>query len=195
MNTESLNGLGTQVRACTICKPHLPHGVRPVLQVNSNAKILIAGQAPGRRAHASGIPFDDPSGDRLRDWMGVTPEQFYNPELFAIVPMGFCYPGTGKSGDLPPRPKCAITWRARLLHHLPEVETTLVIGKYAHNYHFGKSNLTVTKLVEKWQQHWPGHIPLPHPSPRNNIWLKKNPWFEAEVVPVMRAHIANLLKT
>jgi uracil-DNA glycosylase len=195
MNTESLNGLGTQVRACTICKPHLPHGVRPVLQVNSNAKILIAGQAPGRRVHASGIPFDDPSGDRLRDWMGVTPEQFYNPELFAIVPMGFCYPGTGKSGDLPPRPKCAITWRARLLHHLPEVETTLVIGKYAHNYHFGKSNLTVTKLVEKWQQHWPGHIPLPHPSPRNNIWLKKNPWFEAEVVPVMRAHIANLLKT
>jgi uracil-DNA glycosylase len=195
MNTESLNGLGTQVRACTICKPHLPHGVRPVLQVNSNAKILIAGQAPGRRVHASGIPFDDPSGDRLRDWMGVTPEQFYNPELFAIVPMGFCYPGTGKSGDLPPRPECAITWRARLLHHLPGVETTLVIGKYAHNYHFGKSNLTVTRLVENWQQHWPGHIPLPHPSPRNNIWLKKNPWFEAEVVPVMRAHIANLLKT
>jgi len=195
MNTESLNGLGTQVRACTICKPHLPHGVRPVLQANSNAKILIAGQAPGRRVHASGIPFDDPSGDRLRDWMGVTPEQFYNPELFAIVPMGFCYPGTGKSGDLPPRPECAITWRARLLHHLPGVETTLVIGKYAHNYHFGKSNLTVTRLVENWQQHWPGHIPLPHPSPRNNIWLKKNPWFEAEVVPVMRAHIANLLKT
>ena len=195
MNTESLNGLGTQVRACTICKPHLPHGVRPVLQVNYNAKILIAGQAPGRRVHASGIPFDDPSGDRLRDWMGVTPEQFYNPELFAIVPMGFCYPGTGKSGDLPPRPECATTWRARLLRHLPGVETTLVIGKYAHNYHFGKSNLTVTRLVEKWQQHWPGQIPLPHPSPRNNIWLKKNPWFEAEVVPVMRAHIANLLKT
>ena len=195
MNTESLNGLVTEVRACTICEPHLPNGVRPVLQVNSDAKILIAGQAPGRRVHATGIPFDDPSGDRLRDWMGVTREQFYNPQLFAIVPMGFCYPGTGNSGDLPPRPECAATWRARLLRQLPRVETTLVIGKYAHDYHFGKSNLTVTRLVENWQQHWPGHIPLPHPSPRNNIWLKKNPWFEAEVVPVMRAHIANLLKT
>ncbi len=195
MNTESLNGLVTQVRACTICAPHLPNGVRPVVQANSKAKILIAGQAPGRRVHASGIPFDDPSGDRLRDWMGVTPKQFYNSELFAIVPMGFCYPGTGKSGDLPPRPECAATWRARLLRQLPGIETSLVIGKYAHEYHFGKNNLTVTKLVENWQQYWPGQIPLPHPSPRNNIWLKKNPWFEAEVVPVMRAHITSLLKT
>ena len=195
MNTESLNGLVTQVRACTICAPHLPDGVRPVVQANSKAKILIAGQAPGRRVHASGIPFDDPSGDRLRDWMGVTPKQFYNSELFAIVPMGFCYPGTGKSGDLPPRPECAATWRALLLRQLPGIETSLVIGKYAHEYHFGKNNLTVTKLVENWQQYWPGQIPLPHPSPRNNIWLKKNPWFEAEVVPVMRAHITSLLKT
>jgi uracil-DNA glycosylase len=195
MNTESLNGLVTEVRACTICEPHLPNGVRPVLQVNSDAKILIAGQAPGRRVHATGIPFDDPSGDRLRDWMGVTREQFYNPQLFAIVPMGFCYPGTGNSGDLPPRPECAATWRARLLRQLPRIETTLVIGKYAHDYHFGKSNLTVSRLVENWQQHWPGQITLPHPSPRNNIWLKKNPWFEAEVVPVMRAHITSLLKT
>lgn len=195
MNTESLNGLVTEVRACTICEPHLPNGVRPVLQVNSDAKILIAGQAPGRRAHATGIPFDDPSGDRLRDWMGVTREQFYNPQLFAIVPMGFCYPGTGNSGDLPPRPECAATWRARLLRQLPRVETTLVIGKYAHDYHFGKSNLTVSRLVENWQQHWPRRLPLPHPSPRNNIWLKKNPWFETMVVPVIRARITHLLKT
>ena len=195
MNTESLNGLVTEVRACTICEPHLPNGVRPVLQVNSDAKILIAGQAPGRRVHATGIPFDDPSGDRLRDWMGVTREQFYNPQLFAIVPMGFCYPGTGNSGDLPPRPECAATWRARLLRQLPRVETTLVIGKYAHDYHFGKSNLTVSRLVENWQQHWPRRLPLPHPSPRNNIWLKKNPWFETKVVPVIRARITNLLKT
>jgi len=195
MNTESLNGLVTEVRACTICEPHLPNGVRPVLQVNSDAKILIAGQAPGRRVHATGIPFDDPSGDRLRDWMGVTREQFYNPQLFAIVPMGFCYPGTGTSGDLPPRPECAATWRARLLRQLPRIETTLVIGKYAHDYHFGKSNLTVTRLVENWQQHWPRRLPLPHPSPRNNIWLKKNPWFETKVVPVIRARITNLLKT
>lgn len=195
MNTESLNGLVTEVRACTICEPHLPNGVRPVLQVNSDAKILIAGQAPGRRVHATGIPFDDPSGDRLRDWMGVSREQFYNPQLFAIVPMGFCYPGTGTSGDLPPRPECAATWRARLLRQLPRIETTLVIGKYAHDYHFGKSNLTVTRLVENWQQHWPRRLPLPHPSPRNNIWLKKNPWFETKVVPVIRARITNLLKT
>jgi uracil-DNA glycosylase len=195
MNTESLNGLVTEVRACTICEPHLPNGVRPVLQVNSDAKILIAGQAPGRRVHATGIPFDDPSGDRLRDWMGVTREQFYNPQLFAIVPMGFCYPGTGNSGDLPPRPECAATWRARLLRQLPRVETTLVIGKYAHDYHFGKSNLTVSRLVENWQQHWPRRLPLPHPSPRNNIWLKKNPWFETMVVPVIRARITHLLKT
>ena len=195
MNTESLNGLVTEVRACTICEPHLPNGVRPVLQVNSDAKILIAGQAPGRRVHATGIPFDDPSGDRLRDWMGVTREQFYNPQLFAIVPMGFCYPGTGTSGDLPPRPECAATWRARLLRQLPRIETTLVIGKYAHDYHFGKSNLTVTRLVENWQQHWPRRLPLPHPSPRNNIWLKKNPWFETMVVPVIRARITHLLKT
>jgi uracil-DNA glycosylase len=195
MNTESLNGLVTEVRACTICEPHLPTGVRPVLQVNSDAKILIAGQAPGRRVHATGIPFDDPSGDRLRDWMGVTREQFYNPQLFAIVPMGFCYPGTGNSGDLPPRPECAATWRARLLRQLPRIETTLVIGKYAHDYHFGKSNLTVTRLVENWQQHWPRRLPLPHPSPRNNIWLKKNPWFETKVVPVIRARITHLLKT
>lgn len=195
MNTESLNGLVTEVRACTICEPHLPNGVRTVLQVNSDAKILIAGQAPGRRVHATGIPFDDPSGDRLRDWMGVTREQFYNPQLFAIVPMGFCYPGTGNSGDLPPRPECAATWRARLLRQLPRVETTLVIGKYAHDYHFGKSNLTVSRLVENWQQHWPRRLPLPHPSPRNNIWLKKNPWFEMMVVPVIRARITHLLKT
>ena len=195
MNTESLNGLVTEVRACTICEPHLPNGVRPVLQVNSDAKILIAGQAPGRDVHATGIPFDDPSGDRLRDWMGVTREQFYNPQLFAIVPMGFCYPGTGNSGDLPPRPECAATWRARLLRQLPRIETTLVIGKYAHDYHFGKSNLTVTRLVENWQQHWPRRLPLPHPSPRNNIWLKKNPWFETKVVPVIRARITHLLKT
>ena len=195
MNTESLNGLVTEVRACTICEPHLPNGVRPVLQVNSDAKILIAGQAHGRRVHATGIPFDDPSGDLLRDWMGVTREQFYNPKILAIVHMGFCYPGTGNSGDLPPRPECAATWRARLLRQLPRIETTLVIGKYAHDYHFGKSNLTVTRLVENWQQHWPRRLPLPHPSPRNNIWLKKNPWFETKVVPVIRARITHLLKT
>ncbi len=193
--TTNLNSLVTDIRACTLCEAQLPHGVRPVVQVNTKAKILIAGQAPGRRVHASGIPFDDPSGVRLRDWMGVTPKQFYNPDLFAIVPMGFCYPGTGKSGDLPPRPECAATWRARLLQQLPNIETTLVIGKYAQDYHFGKGHPTLTGLVKDWQSHWPNRLPLPHPNPRNNLWLKKNPWFETEVVPVMREHVGLLIKS
>lgn len=125
--------------------------------------------------------------------MGVTPEQFYNPQLFAIVPMGFCYPGTGKSGDLPPRLECAATWRAKLLQQLANIQTTLVIGKYAQDFHFGKSKNGVTSLVADWQSHWPKQIPLPHPSPRNNIWLKKNPWFEAELVPLIRERIKEIL--
>lgn len=183
----------SDIRSCKLCEPHLPHGARPVIQVSANARILIAGQAPGRRVHASGIPFDDPSGDRLRDWMGVTPEQFYNPQLFAIVPMGFCYPGTGKSGDLPPRLECAETWRAKLLQQLPNIQTTLVIGKYAHDYHFGKNNHSVTALVADWHSHWPSRIPLPHPSPRNNRWLKSNPWFETELVPLIRTRTKEIL--
>ena len=190
-----LESLLTEVRACTICEPHLPDGARPVLQLHPEAKILVAGQAPGRRVHASGIPFDDPSGDRLREWMGVTPEQFYNPQLFAIVPMGFCYPGTGKSGDLPPRPECASTWRQPLLDLLPNLRSTLVIGKYAHDYHFpGQSRqASVTQLVESWQEFWPERIPLPHPSPRNNLWLRRNPWFEADVIPLIQQRIGEIL--
>lgn len=189
----SLQIITSDIRNCKLCEAELPHGARPVIQVNANARILIAGQAPGRRVHASGIPFDDPSGDRLRDWIGVTPEQFYNPQLFAIVPMGFCYPGTGKSGDLPPRLECAETWRAKLLQQLANIQTTLVIGKYAQDYHFGKSNHGVTTLVAEWQNHWPKQIPLPHPSPRNNLWLRKNPWFEAELVPLIRERIKEIL--
>lgn len=185
----------SDIRNCKLCEPHLPYGARPVIQVNVNARILIAGQAPGRRVHASGIPFDDPSGDRLRDWMGVTPDQFYNPQLFAIMPMGFCFPGTGKSGDLPPRPECAKTWRQKLLDQLPNIESTLVIGKYAQDYHFQGSQpiKSVTQLVSDWQQYWPTQIPLPHPSPRNNLWLRKNPWFETELVPLIQARIKEIL--
>lgn len=190
-----LHSLISEVRDCKLCEAHLPEGPRPIIQINHQAKILIAGQAPGRRVHLSGIPFDDPSGDRLREWMGVTPKQFYNPNLFAIVPMGFCYPGTGKSGDNPPRPECATTWRAKLLQQLPNIETTLVIGKYAHNYHFGECKRTVTELVANWQVHWPIKIPLPHPSPRNNLWLRKNPWFEAQLVPLIQARIKEILTT
>ncbi|WP_281649127.1 uracil-DNA glycosylase family protein [Parendozoicomonas sp. Alg238-R29] len=182
-----------EIRACSLCEAHLPLGPRPVLQLHPAAKILIAGQAPGRTVHETGLPFNDPSGERLRDWLGVTREQFYNPELFAIIPMGFCYPGTGKSGDLPPRPECAETWRARLLEQLPNLKTTLVLGQYAQAYHCGKGHSSVTERVQSWRSYWPENIPLPHPSPRNNLWLRRNPWFEEELVPELGKHIREVL--
>ncbi|MTI12863.1 uracil-DNA glycosylase family protein [Sansalvadorimonas verongulae] len=181
------------VRQCTLCEPHLPLGPRPVLQFHPDAKILIAGQAPGRKVHETGLPFNDPSGDRLREWLGVTREQFYDPKLFAIIPMGFCYPGTGKSGDLPPRPECAQTWRARLLEQLPNVQMTLVLGQYAQAYHFGTVHKTVTELVQSWQRFWPDKVPLPHPSPRNNLWLRRNSWFETEIIPEIKKQVCLLL--
>lgn len=183
-----------RVRACTICAEHLPHGPRPVLQVDRSARILIAGQAPGRRVHESGVPFDDPSGDRLREWMGVTREQFYDPALVAILPMGFCYPGSGTSGDLPPRPECAPAWREELLAHLGAVELTMVIGAYAQAWHLGAKSERVTDVVRSWPDRWPTVMPLPHPSPRNRIWMRKNPWFEAEVLPRLRARVTDVLR-
>lgn len=185
--------LASEVRSCRLCEKHLPHPPRPVIQIHPNARILIAGQAPGRKVQASGIPFDDASGDRLRDWMGITKDVFYDPQQVAIVPMGFCFPGTGKSGDLPPRPECAETWRERVLDQLPNIESTLVIGKYAQDYHFNQSAKTVTELVNNWQEYWPDRIPLPHPSPRNNLWLRKNPWFESELIPRLQTQIAKIL--
>ena len=185
--------LASEVRSCRLCEKHLPHPPRPVIQIHPNARILIAGQAPGRKVQASGIPFDDASGDRLRDWMGITKDVFYDPQQVAIVPMGFCFPGTGKSGDLPPRPECAETWRERVLDQLPNIESTLVIGKYAQDYHFNQSVNTVTELVNNWQEYWPDRIPLPHPSPRNNLWLRKNPWFESELIPRLQTQIAKIL--
>jgi uracil-DNA glycosylase len=189
----SFSSLLTEVRACAICEAHLPLGPRPVLQLHPNAKILIAGQAPGKKVHATGVPFDDASGNRLRDWLGVTREVFYDPEQIAILPMGFCYPGTGKSGDLPPRSECAPAWREQLLGHLRQLETTLVLGTYAQNYHFGKSGMSLTELVKSWRSHWPETVPLPHPSPRNNLWLRRNPWFEAELLPLLKNRVAEIL--
>jgi uracil-DNA glycosylase len=189
---SKLDALLGEVRACTICAEHLPHGVRPVVQVSRKAPILIAGQAPGRRVHESGVPFDDPSGDRLRDWMGISKDVFYDPEKVAILPMGFCYPGTGKSGDLPPRPECAPEWREKLLAELRGLRLTLVIGQYAMAYHFGKTG-SLTDTVKAWQDHWPEVVPLPHPSPRNNLWLRRNPWFEKELLPVLREAISSAL--
>jgi len=163
------------------------------LQINAQAKILIAGQAPGRRVHETGIPFDDASGDRLREWMGVSKDTFYDKDSIAILPMGFCYPGTGKTGDLPPRPECAIAWRDKLLKQFNQLQLTLVIGKYAQSYHLSDNKLLLTETVKSWQDYWPNVLPLPHPSPRNNIWLKRNPWFESEIIPVLRKRINELL--
>jgi uracil-DNA glycosylase len=178
------------VRACTICAEHLALGPRPVLQVDRRARILVAGQAPGRKVHESGVPFDDASGERLRQWMGVDRDVFYDPEIVAILPMGFCYPGTGKSGDLPPRRECAAQWRHPLLAAMPRIELTLVIGQYAQAWHFPKpGSSSLTDVVKAWRDHWPAVLPLPHPSPRNNIWLKANPWFLSDVVPPLQERV------
>jgi uracil-DNA glycosylase len=183
-----------EARACTHCAENLPMGANPVFQVATGARILIAGQAPGRRVHESGVAFDDPSGDRLRDWLGIDRATFYNPDQIALLPMGFCYSGTGKSGDLAPRPECAQLWRSRILDHLNNVQVTLVIGQYAQRWHLGataKSNLTET--VRAWREFGAGIFPLLHPSPRNNIWLKKNPWFATELLPDLRRVVAAAL--
>jgi uracil-DNA glycosylase len=190
---SSLKSLLVDVRACTICAKNLPLGPRPVVQMHSSAPILIAGQAPGRKVHESGVPFDDPSGERLRAWLGVSRETFYDEKKIALMPMGFCYPGTGTSGDLPPRPECATTWRAPLLSHLKRLQLTLVIGQYAQAYHLPNEKASLTEIVQDWKKHWPEVLPLPHPSPRNNIWLKRNPWFESDVIPVLQARIVEIL--
>lgn len=174
------------VRQCRICEEFLPLGPRPVLQIDPRAKILIAGQAPGRRVHESGVPFDDPSGDRLREWMGISNEVFYDPTKVAILPMGFCYPGTGKSGDLPPRPECEKAWRRQLLQCLPQIKLTLVIGQYAQKWHLPQTHKNLTETVRAWKDYGGSVIPLPHPSPRNNIWLKKNPWFSKSLLPSLK---------
>lgn len=190
----SLNSLIVKVRACTICASHLPHGVRPVLQIHPQARVLIAGQAPGRKVHDSGVPFDDASGDRLREWMGVTREVFYDPEQVAILPMGFCFPGTGKSGDLRPRPECAPAWRDLLLGHLHHLQATLVVGRYAQAYHISEERLSLTETVRDWRSYWPNRVPLPHPSPRNNLWLNRNPWFKKDLLPMLRRRVAEALE-
>jgi len=192
----SLSALLREIRACTLCAGDLPEGPRPVLQASRCARILIVGQAPGRRVHASGRPFDDPSGDRLRDWLGVDRDAFYDPKRFSIVPMGFCYPGTGRAGDLPPRPECAATWRTPLLARLPGVETTIVLGRYALDWHWSEApGPSLGAAVRAWRERWPELVPMPHPSPRNNRWLRENPWFEREVVPALRRRVRRLLST
>jgi len=194
MNYKTLAPLLSDIRGCQICADALPHGIRPVVQVSTRAKILLVGQAPGRKVHETGIPFNDPSGDRLRDWLGVDRDAFYDAEKFNIVPMGFCYPGTGKSGDLPPRKECALAWRHKLMAEMKNVELTIIIGQYAMAWHLGSGGRkTVTETVQNWKEYWPSKIVLPHPSPRNNIWLKKNEWFDAEILPLLKARVHQLL--
>ena len=192
--SPSLNTLLDEIRACRLCAAELPLGPRPVVRAAASARILVVGQAPGTAVHASGIPFDDPSGERLRDWMGVDPETFYDESRIALVPMGFCYPGRGQSGDLPPKRRCARTWRTPLLDALGEIRLTLVIGQYAIAWHLPEAKpLNLTETVRRHADWGEGLLPLPHPSPRNNIWLARNPWFEAEVVPRLRERVRETL--
>ncbi len=195
--SEKINAIELQntIRDCVLCEDTLTAGVNPILQIHPDAKILIASQAPGRKAHASSIPFDDPSGERLRAWLGVDKQAFYNPKNFAILPMGFCYPGKAKTGDLPPKPICAQTWRAKSLASMPHIQLILVIGQYAIKYHTANRPKTLTQTVREGDSFGKAIFPLPHPSPLNNIWLKRNAWFEQERLPVLKNRVAALLKT
>ena len=191
----SLDKLLAEIRACRICEAHLPLGPRPVVQASAASRLLIVSQAPGRKVHETGIPFNDVSGDRLRDWLGIDKATFYDASRIAIVPMGFCFPGTGKGGDLPPRPECAPAWHPRLLPLLTRVRLTLAIGQYAQAGLLGVPRGTrLTDTVQAWREHLArGCLPLPHPSPRNRLWLVRNPWFEAELLPVLRQRVAAVL--
>ena len=192
--TTALDSLLTEVKACRHCEQHLPMGPRPVVHMAASAKLLIIGQAPGRRVHETGIPWNDPSGDRLRQWMNMDSQQFYDESQIAIMPMGFCYPGTGKSGDLPPRKECAELWHDTLLEQLPNIELTLLIGQYAQKHYLHDKSLSLTQRVKQWREYSPVYLPLPHPSPRNQMWLKKNPGFNDEVVPELQQRIQTLFK-
>ncbi|MCC6157918.1 MAG: uracil-DNA glycosylase family protein [Deltaproteobacteria bacterium] len=194
VNRDAFHALLERVRACRHCADVLPLGPRPVLRASLSARILIVGQAPGTRVHETGLPWNDPSGDRLRAWMGLDRETFYDESCIAIVPMGLCYPGCGKSGDLPPRTECRVLWFDDLLGAMGRIEFTILCGAYAQAYHLGnRARATLTETVAAWRDHWPRYLPTPHPSPRNIGWFRANPWFEADVVPALRERVADLL--
>jgi uracil-DNA glycosylase len=189
-----LEHLLREIRACRLCEAQLPLGPNPVLRASAGARLLIVGQAPGTRVHASGIPWDDASGRRLREWLHLEAVTFYDEQRVAIVPMGFCYPGKAGSGDAPPRPECRATWHPRLMPLMPKVGLTLLIGQYAQAYFLGaRRKPSLGETVRAWRDYLPAHLPLPHPSPRNVAWFKANPWFEAEVLPVLRERVHGLL--
>lgn len=204
-SVDDLTALGDKIRACRVCVeqpsgPELPHAPRPVVRLSATARICICGQAPGTKVHKSGIPFTDPSGDRLRDWMGVTEEEFYDTARVAIVPMGFCFPGLdAKGGDLPPRKECVATWHDRIFRAMPPAGLILIIGQYAQAYHLGADRKkTLTETVRSWRDYRDGgtavvRLVLPHPSWRNTAWLKKNPWFETDLLPILRDEVRQRL--
>ncbi len=191
----ALDRVLAEVRACRACASDLPLGPRPVVRGRASARILVVGQAPGTRVHETGLPWNDPSGDRLREWMQVRRETFYDESRFAIIPMGYCYPGRNpRGGDLPPRKECARLWLPRLLAHLPHIELTVLAGSYAQKHYLGgRAGRTLTETVRAWRDYAPEYIPLPHPSFRNLAWLRKNPWFERDVVPALRDAVHRLL--
>lgn len=188
-----LDRLVQEIRSCRTCEHELPFEPRPVLSVSESATLLIVGQAPGTRVHETGIAWNDPSGERLRQWLDIEKTVFYDANRIAILPMGFCYPGKGKSGDLPPRPECAELWREKLHQQLPNIRFTLLIGQYAQRYYLGKQFTSLTDTVKNWASFQPDYIPLPHPSPRNNIWLRRNPWFEEELLPVLKKQVHQVI--
>lgn len=189
-----MQALLQDIKNCTICESALPLGSRPVMNASKQSKIVIIGQAPGIKVHNTGIAWNDPSGKQLREWLNVTSDAFYNPENFAIIPMGFCYPGKGKSGDLPPRPECAPQWHQKLFKAMHQVELVLLIGKYAQDYYLkDRAHKNLTETVKNYQLYLPKYLPLPHPSPRNRFWLAKNPWFKKEVLPQLQRLVEQLL--
>jgi len=189
----TLEGLLAAVRKCRVCEGHLPLGPRPVLRVGEAARVLVVGQAPGIRVHATGTPWDDPSGERLRTWMGLDTDRFYDESQIAIIPMGYCYPGRGNGGDLPPRRECATLWLDHLLAKLPRIELTLLIGLHAQRHFLGnRRKRSLTETAKAWREFAPEYLPLPHPSARNTPWFTRNPWFEHELLPVLRERIKSL---
>lgn len=186
--------LKEEIKSCQICINDLPFGANPVFQIGLGARVVIIGQAPGKKVHASGVPWDDASGNRLRAWLGIDDSIFYDPDKLALVPMGFCYPGKGKSGDLPPRGECAPQWHERIFERLENIDLKILIGQYAQQYYLkDRVKNTLTETVKAYKEYLPGIIPMPHPSPRNNIWLRKNPWFEEGFLPVLRERVTFLM--
>lgn len=188
-NDKPFNQLIASVRQCQLCASSLPFAPKPIIHMQPSATLLIIGQAPGMKVQQTGIPWNDASGKRLRNWLNISSDVFYNKEKIAIMPMGFCYPGKGPNGDLPPSEKCAAHWHQQLLQHLPHIQLTLLIGQYAQRYYLTPKPKTLTETVRQWQQFAPTYFPLPHPSPRNQLWLKRNDWFEKEVIPILRKKI------